>query len=162
MTDLLELLLDQPEEEEEQTLRWNRPRTVPAAGGTDREPGRTAEHPVRAAERMRERQEGQNAQGRLQAEEGLGARELLQTAQRLSRSVQRAQWSGRTQETRTAGMRTGGVPTGAGTVWQTAGQAADQAGTGAGGMAGAAVQAAWLDAVFRRDARRYDGPLGLL
>lgn len=147
MTDYLDELLEQQEQEEEQGLEWPRPglrlwtpegrrEDVAVHGVTSRQVQAGAEAARTAAQAAQAVRQGQAA-----------VQPLKGQLDRLRRAVQRAQ----SQPGRRAAS--GG-----------------QALAGSGGAfpcgqlprARAADYAALVDAAFQRDARRYDGPLGLL
>lgn len=149
MTDYLELLLDERQDEEErEAFTWRRvagyrgPEGATGMGGT-------ADGPETAGQRPGPQEGRQGRQAQVQVEE-TGRAELREQLLKLERAVAR----GKVQQ--------------AAQVWKR--QAVEQVGTVYGqdvrrlGAAAPGVQrglAGLLDAEFQRDARRYDGPLGL-
>lgn len=140
MTDYLEELLDEEEQENEQGLQWTRAvRAGLASVRAVQESNVDAQAVVQQA-RTQVRQSRQDAGYAIALE-----------MERLGRAVVRA----RTPEQGRAGERQGGTTISAAQYIPGAG-AAVRMGTAAVDYAGL------VDAAFERDARRYDGPLSLL
>ncbi len=149
MTDYLELLLDeQQDEEEREAFTWRRTAGYRGPEGATGMHG-TVDGPQAAGQRPGPQEGGQGRRVQVQAE-AAGRAGLQEQLLMLERAVAR----GKVQQ--------------AAQVWKR--QAAEQAGTVYGqdarrlNAAAPGVQrglAGLLDAEFQRDARRYDGPLGL-
>lgn len=149
MTDYLELLLDERQDEEErEAFAWRRAAGYRGQEGMDGMSG-TADGPAAAKQRPGQRESQQGRQVQVQVE-ATGRTQLRERLLMLERAVVRGKAQQATQ------------------VWKR--QAAEQVRTVYGqdvrrmGAAAPGVQrglAGVVDAEFQRDARRYDGPLGL-
>lgn len=140
MTDYLEELLNQEEQESEQTLQWTQTgRVVLAPAGNVRTGGAGLKP---AAQQDREGPEARSEQA---------GQIIVREMERLSRAVVRA----RSREQGYSAQRQGGM---------SLPSVQYAPGISPAARAGAAVMdyAGLVDAAFERDARRYDGPLGLL
>ncbi len=151
MIDRLEELLLSPEEEQDESLWWNGQTRQSVPRQQEREgmsPGE-AQDETRAAQAV---QQPRREAARETMSEAAQRVWTLQALERTHRAARRAAWGGVRRETSRSGGH--GTPPGPG---QRAVSALKD--SPAGGRQGLTAQ---IDAQFRRDARRYDGRLGLL